>query len=117
MAAMTTVLQAYASNGNSWKYIIPASHTASKPRLVLQKRKEPVGNQVMKEYVTSIVYGTTDSVSGLIIPQRVAFDISVRSPVNGAAADFNAAFATFIDVVGSTEFAAAIPTLGTLPAS
>jgi len=103
MAAMTTVLKKYSDNGNSWKYTIPASHTASKPRMVLQRRREPTGNQVMLELSTTVMYGTTDAL-GLILPQKASFEVITRRPINGTLSDFTAAWATFADIIVGDEW-------------
>ena len=49
MAAMTTVLTDFSQSGNS-RTRTTSGHTAVKPKLVIEKRRVPEGNQTMVEY-------------------------------------------------------------------
>ena len=106
MAGMTTTLTKFAQNGDSITYTCPG-HTASDPRLVLQKRRVPTGNKVMAESTVTVLYGTQD-IAGANIAQRVGFSANAAYPITGVAADVTAALATFRDIVNSDEFAAMV---------
>jgi hypothetical protein len=110
MAALATTLTEFSDNGDSRTYTI-SGHTASKPKLVLEKRKVPVGNQTMSEFTCSVVYGTEDA-DGAVLPQKISLSASARYPVNGdsteLATDLAAAFVILQDIVQSDEFEASI---------
>lgn len=108
MAAMTTVLTEFSTLGDSRTYTAP-SHVVTKPVLVLQKRKVPVGNQVVAEDVITHLQGTVDS-AGATLPQKVSFSCTVRRPVDGIAADVTAALALFREIIASDEFTAVVNT-------
>jgi len=103
MAAMTTALTEFSDKDNSRTYTLTASHTVQRPRLVLQKRKVPVGTQNVAEDTISVLYATEDS-TGELLPSKVMFSVTVRRPIDGIAADVTAALATFRDVVAGDEF-------------
>lgn len=104
MAAMTTVLTEFSTLGNSRTMTIPASHTVTRPRLVIQKRKVAEGNATVAEDSISVVYATEDS-AGDLLSSKVAFTANVRRPVSGIAADVTSSLAVFRDIVASDEFA------------
>jgi hypothetical protein len=108
MAAMTTALKEYSDNGNSRTYSL-VGHTIVKPQLVIQKRKVPVGNQIVNEMMVSVVLATTD-VDGAVLPQKVVFDVSCRSPITGDSDDVTAALAIFRDIIAGDEFSDAVNT-------
>lgn len=112
MAAMTTALTEYANNGNSITWTV-AGHTVQKPRLVIQTRRVPSGNQVMAEVVYKTIYGTED-VDGNPIPQKISYETKVRYPMGYLAADLSAAQVVHRDVVAGDEFAAGITTFNWL---
>lgn len=105
MAAMSTSLTGFSNNGNSRTYTVTATHTAAKPRLVIQTRKVPAGNQTVLENRISVIYATTDA-AGNVIPDRDSFQVIHRRPINGQAADDTAALAVLRDIVASDEFTA-----------
>jgi len=105
MAAMTTALTEFATNGDSRTYTY-TGHTVSDPRLVLQKRKVPVGNAVMSENSLRVISGTDES--GTILPQKVSFEVVARYPVNCTYADVTAALAVFRDIVASDEWTSSV---------
>lgn len=109
MVAMTTVLTEYADNGNSRKYAL-ASHTAVKPQLVIQKRKDASGSGSVAE-VSFKVVSTTEDVNGVVLDQKIVFEAIHRSPIDGTAADVTAALAIFRDIVAGDEFANTVSTL------
>lgn len=108
MAAMTTVLTEFSTNGNSRTSTL-AGHTAVKPRLVIEKRRVPEGNQTMVDYSVKVVYATVDS-AGEILSNKISFEITGRYPLLGTEADVNAARAVIADIVNGDEFANSIST-------
>lgn len=103
MAAMTTPLTVFADNGNTRTYVMN-DHTVLKPRLVIQKRRVPSGSQTVQEDSVSVISATPDAL-GAILPQKVSFEVKVKRPTNGTAADTTAMLAVFRDVVNGDEFA------------
>lgn len=108
MAGMTTVLTEFANNGNSRTNTL-STHTAVKPRLVIEKRRVPDGNQIMIEYGCKVIFATTD-VNDLILSNKVSLEVVVRHPTSGNAGDVTAALAVFRDIVAGDEFANSITT-------
>lgn len=108
MAAMTTVLTEFADNANSRTSTI-SGHTAVQPKLVIEKRRVPEGNQTMVEYSFKVVEATTDADS-LILPQKVSFEAIVKHPLLGQSSDVTAALAVFRDIVAGDEFANSVTT-------
>lgn len=108
MPAMATVLTEFSDAGNSRTSTL-AGHTALKPRIVIQKRKVAVDDASSPEDHISVVYGTVDA-AGAILPGKIAFEVSLRRPVLGLAADVTAALAVFRDIVASDEFTAVTTT-------
>lgn len=108
MAGMTTVLVEFSTNGNS-KTSTTSTHTAAKPRLVIEKRKVPEGKTTVAESSVKVVHATTDA-EGLPIQDRVAFEAIVRQPIAGDADDVTAALAYFRDIVASDEFGTMVTT-------
>lgn len=109
MAAMTTALTEFSNNGNSRTYIQTATHTALKPKLVIQKRKIPQGSQVLLEDTINVVHATTDA-AGVVIPRRASIMITVRRPTDGTAADMTACLAIARDIVASDNFTSMVNT-------
>lgn len=105
---MTTVLTEFSNNGNSRTSTI-TGHLATKPKLVIEKRKVPEGNQVVAEYTAKVVFATADA-AGLVLSQKVQMEVSVRYPINGTQADITAALAILRDLVAGDEFAASVNT-------
>lgn len=108
MAGMTTVLTEFSQMGNS-RTSTYTGHTATEPRLVIEKRRVPEGNQTMIEYSVKIVSSTEDS-AGEILSNKVSFETVVRYPVDGLAADVTAALAIFRDVIAGDEFGNSVDT-------
>jgi hypothetical protein len=106
MAALATALTEFADNGNSRTYTTAGS-VASKPKLVLQSRKVPVGNQVVAEFSATVSHGTEDA-DGLVLPQKVRLTATCAYNINGDSADLAAALVIFRDIVASDEFEAAL---------
>ena len=108
MPAMATSLTEFADNGNSRTYTV-SGHTALKPRLVIQKRKIPATAEASAEVQVNVVYGTVDA-ANVILASKVAFEMAVRYPVNGTAADTTAALVVIRDIIASDEFTTAVNT-------
>jgi hypothetical protein len=108
MAVMTTTLTEFSSNGNSRTTTLDG-HTAISPRLVIEKRKVPEGNQTMVEYSCKVVYATEDA-DGAVLSNKVSFEALVRYPLLGDSADVTAALAIFADIVNGDEFANSVST-------
>jgi hypothetical protein len=112
MAAMTTALTEFADNGNSRTSIL-AGHTASKPRLIIEKRVLPAGDKSTYQYSVDVVYATTDA-DGMVLSSKVVLHAQIRAPINGDSADVAACVATFRDVVAGDEFGASVTSQGWL---
>lgn len=108
MAAMTTALTEFSTIGNS-RTSTYTGHTAIEPRLVIEKRRVPEGNQSMIEYSFKVVSSTEDS-DGEILSNKVSFEAIVRYPMLGLAADVDAALVIFRDVIAGDEFANSVDT-------
>jgi hypothetical protein len=108
MAAMTTALTEFSDNGNSRTYTY-TGHSASEPRLVLQRRRTPTGQNSVIEDTVSVLSSTEDS-NGVILDSKVLFTATVRRPINGISADVTAALAIFRDVVAGDEFGNTVST-------
>lgn len=108
MAAMTTALTEFSTIGDSRTYTL-SGHTVQSPRVVVQKRKVPVGNQVMSESTVSVVYATTDSNSDPLT-NKINFTATVRYPISGKSTDVDAVLAIFRDIIAGDEFANTVDT-------
>lgn len=109
MAAMTTALTEYFDLGDTRTYV-QAGHLASKPKLVLQKRRVPVGNQIVNEIYFTVSNATNDAL-GVLMPQRVTFKCTVNYPLGCESAVITAARDTFRDMVAGDEFAAMVTSM------
>lgn len=108
MAGMTTVLTEFSQMGNSRTSTV-AGHVATSPRLVIEKRRVPEGNQTIVEYNCKIVYATVDG-DGAVLSNKISFEACVRYPVLGQADDLAAALVIFADVIAGDEFANSVAT-------
>lgn len=108
MAAMTTVLTEFSNNGNSRTSTL-AGHTAVAPRLVIEKRRVPEGNQTVVEQSVKVVYATED-INGVVLSNKVTFEVVGRYPLAGTAADVTAALAVLADIVNGDEYANSMST-------
>lgn len=108
MAAMTTALTEFSDSGNSRTYTY-TGHTAAEPRLVIQKRKLASGSTSVIEDTVSVVSSTEDA-AGEILSSKVLFEMKVRRPLNGLAADVTAALAIARDVIAGDEFTNTVST-------
>jgi hypothetical protein len=103
MAAMSTALTQFSDKENSRTYTT-SGHTSVKPKLVIQKRRVPTGNQVIQEDTISVIHGTEDS-NGVVLSQKVSFQVTVRQPVTAADTAVADALAIFKDMIAGDEFA------------
>lgn len=103
MASFTTALEEFSTLGDSKTNIETATHTASKPRLVIQRRKTPTGSTANLESTISVVHATEDA-DGNVLSQKVTLQAVIRYPKNGDYADVTAALVVFRDLVQSDEF-------------
>lgn len=108
MAAMTTVLTEFSNKENS-RTSTRAGHTVMAPKLVIEKRRVPDGNQTVGEYSFKVLESTEDA-EGLTLSQKVTMESIVRYPVAGQAADIAAVLAVFRDIVAGDEFANSVST-------
>jgi hypothetical protein len=108
MAGMTTVLTEFSSLGNSRTSTL-TGHTASKPKLVIEKRRVPEGNQTMAEYSFKTIEATTDA-DGDVLSNKVSIETIVRYPIDGTSTDVDAALAVHRDITAGDEFANSVST-------
>lgn len=108
MAGMTTALTEFANSGNS-RTSTYTGHTASDPKLVIEKRRVPDGNATMVEYSCKVVEATEDG-NGDALSQKISFECVVRYPVAAIAADISAALVIFRDIIAGDEFANSVST-------
>jgi hypothetical protein len=101
MAAFTTSITERSDEKNRRVWTIDGS-TVSKPRLLIQKRKEAEFEGKSFDSL-DVVYGTED-VSGTPLADKIVFTSSVRRPNNALAADIAAALAVYRDFINSDEF-------------
>lgn len=112
MASLTATLTEFADNGNSRTYTA-ASHSASKPKLVVESRIVPTGNQTMAEFSVKTVHGVDNDTGDGVASQKVSMEAKVRYPVLGVdtsdlATIVAAALVLFRDLVASDEFGASV---------
>lgn len=111
MAALATALVEFADNGNSRTYTAP-SHTALRPRLVIQRRKTASKSGEVAETSIRVVMTQIDAL-GNVMPAKRSVEIVDRSVVGGSDAAVEAAVLALIrDIVSSDNFAASITTQG-----
>lgn len=111
MASLAATLTEFSDSGNSRTYTA-SGHTAVKPKLVVQKRTVPTGNQTMSEYSGTVVFGVNDPDGG-VAPQKVSMGVTVRYPVlavdgSDLATQIAAALVLLRDFVASDEFGASV---------
>lgn len=108
MAAMSTALTEFSTIGDSRTWVT-STHTTGKPRIVVQKRRVPQGNQTVAETTVSVIHATVDT-AGAVLPQKVSFSATFRQPLDGASADVTAALAIFRDIIAGDEYGTAVTT-------
>jgi hypothetical protein len=102
---MTTTLKLQSRNGHNSTYTVPAVHTAVSPKLVIQKRKVPSGNQRILEDTISVVDATEDA-NDVILDVKDSITVVLRRDKHGKSANWAATLARFRDVVAGDEFGA-----------
>lgn len=112
MAAMTTVLTEFSTTGNS-RTSTTSGHTALNPKIVIEKRRVPEGNQSVAEFSAKVIQATEDS-EGNVLSQKVSFEAIVRYPLLGQSAEITSALAVFRDIVASDDFGNSVTTQGWL---
>lgn len=108
MAAMTTALTEFSNSGNSRTSTL-IGHTVSVPKIVIEKRRVPEGNQVMGEIGCKVIYATKDA-ADLVLTNKISFEAIVRYPIQGSSADVEAVRAIFADIIAGDEFKNAVET-------
>lgn len=108
MAAMSTALTEFSTNGDSRTYTT-SGHLASKPKLVIQKRRVPVGNQTIQETVISVIHAGVDA-GGLTVASKVSMSVTVRVPLDVVGTTVADVLAILKDIVAGDEFAATVTT-------
>lgn len=108
MAAMSTALTQFATNGDSRTWTT-SGHTVSKPKLVIQKRRVPAGNQTVQETNISVVQAAL-APDGTVLPSKVTFAATIRYPIDIKSGETTVAdtLAIFRDMVAGDEFAATV---------
>lgn len=104
MAAMSTSLTEFATLGDSRTYTT-TGHSASRPKLVIQKRKVPVGNQTVAETSVAVIHATEDA-DGALLPSKVSVTYTIRYPVDSGDTALANALTIAKDLVASDEMAA-----------
>jgi hypothetical protein len=108
MAAMTTALTEFADNGNSRTYTY-TGHTATEPRLVIQRRKVATSQSSVIEDVVSVISSTEDA-NGDLLTSKVSFEMKLRRPADGIAGDVTAALAVIRDIIANDEYTNTVST-------
>lgn len=106
MPAMATAVTEFSTNGDSKTWTTP-NHTASLPKLLIQKRRVPVGSQTIAETTISVIRAGADA-AGATLPSKASFTVTVRYPIDMVGTTVADGLAIFKDVVGSDEFAATV---------
>lgn len=102
MAALATELRKLNEYSDTLKLAI-SSHTAAKPRVVIQKRTTPSGNQVMLTDTVKIVYGTIHP-DASPHEQNVILTLTMSRPKDGDLGDLYAARGLMSEIIACDEF-------------
>lgn len=108
MAAQTTALTEFSTIGDKRTYTT-SGHTVSSSKVVVNKRKVPVGSQTMSEFTVEVVHSTTDADS-LVLPQKVNFTVVCKFPITGQSTDRDAALLIIRDIIAGDEFSNSVST-------
>jgi hypothetical protein len=106
MAAMATTLTEFANTGDSRTWTT-SGHTAVKPKLVIQKRRVPVGGQHVAETTYSVIHAGVDA-DGAVLPSKVVMSVTVRYPVEITGTTISDVLTILKDMVAGDEFAASV---------
>lgn len=113
MGALITALTEFSDQGNT-RICTTSGHTASLPKLVIQKRKTATTTEGSNELKISVVHGTQDADSN-ILSSRVVGEVTVRYPVQGQASDISAVLTILQDIAQSDEFVSNVSSQNWLP--
>ena len=104
MTALVTTLTEFSTSENSRTWTT-SGHSISKPKLVTQKRRVPVGNQTVSETTISVIQAAVDA-NDVVMASKPSFQVVVRVPLGIKSSDTTVAdeLAIFRDVIQSTEF-------------
>jgi len=108
MAALSATLTHFSTTADSRTWTT-SGHTASKPKLVIQKRKVPVGNAKVAETSIAVIQAAIGA-DDAILPSKVDAMISFRYSTEIKSGETTVAdsLALIRDVVASDEFAALV---------
>lgn len=112
MAAMSTTLTHFSTNGDS-RIWTTSGHTAARPRKVIQKRRVP--SQLNQSVISELrVQRTTIDPDDKALASQVEYMVTVKYPQNikSGETDVTDALATFRDIVASDEFGTMVSTQG-----
>lgn len=108
MAGMTTVLTEFSSIGNS-RTSTYGAHEATKPMLVIEKRRVPEGNQTVIEYSAKVVTYAKD-VDNVVVSGKVSFEFLARYPLEARTNEKDAALVIFRDLIAGDELTNSVDT-------
>jgi hypothetical protein len=108
MAAMSTALTEFSTNGNSRTSTL-SGHTVLRPKIVIEKRKVAGPGSRKAEYSFSVVYATEDANSE-VLPEKVNMSCTVSIPLYGQSSDVAAVLAVLRDVIAGDEFGNSVDT-------
>lgn len=103
MASFTTTIEEFSTNGNSTTFAISGTHTASAPRLVIQRRRVANGAKQYYEMDMDIVHGLLDA-DGKPVEARMAAKCTMKIPTVATSAQIDSLVADYRDFVNSDEF-------------
>lgn len=109
MGALVATLTEFSNSGDSFTYTT-TGHTATRPKLVIMKRRVPEGNKTVAVLSVDVIHATEDS-DGNIMPSKIVGGMSFRVPIGFLAADLANVKTLFKDLAQSTELDNAIDTL------
>lgn len=102
MAALALALIEFSEEKNKRTYTL-ASHTATKPALLIQSKKVPQNGSALLGTDFKIVRASVDAL-GVPTSSKISLSFNGTYPVNCVIADIDAAIADFRAVVASDEF-------------
>jgi len=106
MAVMTITLSEYADNGNS-RTFAKSGHSFETSRLVVQSRKQPLGNITVGTTDTNVKFTTVNS-DGDLLAALINLGVSSRIPRDAVEADVDEAITLLRDFVAADEFPAMV---------
>lgn len=103
----TTLVRTF-SNGNSITYIDDGVNTLLYPAITIQKKRVPVGKQIMAETSFDVLYGANDSITGALLPQKTRVTITASHPITASIASLDLAVGMARSIIASTEWSEAV---------